>query len=854
MKKLLDSLGLFTIPILIIIAVFLRLDITPFGGNSIWYIDLPQQMTMFYNHLYDVLKGNASPIYTWNYGMGTSFWATIAYYLSSPLSILILLFPRSFIPFSILVIWLIKIGLSSVTMAYLLRKHFTPQRWIIFIFSISYALMSYSITYYFLPMWIDAVYLLPIIIAGVHEILKSERSHIFLIGLTLMFFANFYISYMVGLFVFLYFVGELYLHSLGKKERLKRFFLFFKSVILAFLFTCFITIPTFLELRKNKYTAADVNELSYLLNPLDLYGSFFNGTTIIQNLSIYAGVGVILLVPLYFLNKTFPVKERVVYGFLLGFLLYSMTFTFLNMAWHVFELPNGAHYRYAFIVSFLMIILSVKAAGELEWITMRQIIGVAGVNLVFLSLANKLLDGNIYTLWLINKNLFILVALTILIVVLMNKKGSILLHTFAKMGLCLLILVDLGMNSQTILRNYISPSHPVNWYDVHNPSYEKAFNRLQEMDDSFYRTKVDPSLVTTLNESLRYKYKGMGIYTSTGNGEHNLFLRELGYAANSRAANMGNGIFLSDALFGFKYVVTTSELDERIYTKMFQEGNIMVYRIHMNLPLGYMVDQGFMNKGGEKGMFNIQNHLMDGEEASYYEKQNPEAILHSLEEVVNEAGKKVVQRESGNGTPSIETNMTISDTRELYMNLDAETIQNFEEKINILINGAEVRPQNMGLGGFISLGTYEDESLNIRVQLEKDTQTMQIPSFYTLNYSELEKAINGLQNKALEIKEYSDTQVTGEIIVQDKGTLFLSIPYDENWKVTVDGENAEYEKVGSFIGVPLSEGTHTVHLEYVPKILYMTMAISGLSLLLYLVFLGRRILFARKSHVPTVRE
>ena len=61
-----------------------------------------------------------------------------------------------------------------------------------------------------------------------------------------------------------------------------------------------------------------------------------------------------------------------VYAILLGFLLYSMTFTLLNMAWHVFELPNGAHYRYAFIVSFLMIILSVKAVNKLEFITMAD--------------------------------------------------------------------------------------------------------------------------------------------------------------------------------------------------------------------------------------------------------------------------------------------------------------------------------------------------------------------------------------------------------------------------------------------------------------------------------------------------
>ena len=71
-----------------------------------------------------------------------------------------------------------------------------------------------------------------------------------------------------------------------------------------------------------------------------------------------------------------------------------------------------------------------------------------------------------------------------------------------------------------------------------------------------------------------------------------------------------------------------------------------------------------------------------------------------------------------------------------------------------------------------------------------------------MNYSNLEKAINTLKGGALEIKEYSDTHVTGEVLVQDQEeTLFLSIPYDENWKVTVDGKDIPIKRVGDFIGV-----------------------------------------------------
>ncbi|MFC4321296.1 YfhO family protein [Litchfieldia salsa] len=844
-KDVLKLLGLFITPIFILLTVLIKLKIAPFGEESIWYIDLPAQMTMFYHHLYDVFQGDSSAIYTWNYGMGTSFWATICYYLSSPLSILILLFPESYMPYSILMIWLAKIGLSSVTMSYLLKKHFTKQGFIIFIFSISYALISFSITYYFLPMWLDAIYLLPLIIAGVHDLLKSEKHSLFLISLTILFFANFYIAYMVGIFVFLYFVAECIVHQFNKKELINRVVLFFKSVFFAFLFTSFITIPTYLELRSNKYTSEAIELTTYLLNPLELYSYFFNGTTPIQNISIYAGLVVLLLVPLYFFNDKYHVRERVVYGLLVAFVLFSMTSTLLNMAWHVFEMPNGAYYRYAFIVSFLMIIFSVKALTKLEFSTIKPLMIVLIFNIVILSLANKLFNQTVFNLDLINRNIVLLALFTVILVILMNKKMSSKVHTLAKIGLCLLIFIDLGLNIQAVLVNYMKVSRPYNWYNTHNPSYSNAIDRLHEMDDSFFRTKVEPSLSQSKNESLRYKYKGMSIYTSTGQAEHNLFLNQLGYPANTRAAGMENGIFLSDTLLGFKYVVTTQELDDRIYTKMFEEEEINVYKINTNLPLGYMVNEGFMTHIGETDLFSIQNSLINGHnsDAFYYEQQDPQLTLNGLVSQLDAEGNSLLQRQTATSTPSIEANISINETRELYMKVDSETYKNVEDKIEIFINNTPIVALKTEISNLLHLGTYQDEKLTINIKLKDSLQSLQTPVFYTLNHSMLEKQINELKGESLVIKDYSDTNVRGELTVnQDEEMLFMSIPYDDNWKVTVDGVTTEYTKIGNFIGIPLEKGTHEIHLEYIPRILYICMGVSAVSLLGYLVlvFGGRK--------------
>lgn len=94
MKKI-NYMEVFFAPIIIIMLVFFLLKMSPFGTGSFWYINLPSQLMMFYNHFYDSFYGSESLLYSWNYGMGMNFWATFCYYLSSPLSFIILMFPRT---------------------------------------------------------------------------------------------------------------------------------------------------------------------------------------------------------------------------------------------------------------------------------------------------------------------------------------------------------------------------------------------------------------------------------------------------------------------------------------------------------------------------------------------------------------------------------------------------------------------------------------------------------------------------------------------------------------------------------------------------------------------------------------
>ena len=63
----------------------------------------------------------------------------------------------------------------------------------------------------------------------------------------------------------------------------------------------------------------------------------------------------------------------------------------------------------------------------------------------------------------------------------------------------------------------------------------------------------------------------------------------------------------------------------------------------------------------------------------------------------------------------------------------------------------------------------------------------------------------------------SDNILTGELDSNKDGILFLSIPYDNNFEIYVDGREVDYYSLldGTFIGLDIGVGEHDIKLEYV---------------------------------------
>ena len=68
--------------------------------------------------------------------------------------------------------------------------------------------------------------------------------------------------------------------------------------------------------------------------------------------------------------------------------------------------------------------------------------------------------------------------------------------------------------------------------------------------------------------------------------------------------------------------------------------------------------------------------------------------------------------------------------------------------------------------------------------------------------------------------------------VSEDRLLFFTLPYDKGWRIRVDGERVDAVEVFDvFMGVPLSAGSHTITMEFIPRGFILGAVISVVSLL-----------------------
>ena len=295
------------------------------------------------------------------------------------------------------------------------------------------------------------------------------------------------------------------------------------------------------------------------------------------------------------------------------------------------------------------------------------------------------------------------------------------------------------------------------------------------------------------------------------------FYNKIGYYSDN---NMGfyNSYVLLDSLFGIKYysainknkyyeLIDTkqiSALDDLLYGTSYIDNYL--YRNPYALNLGYMVSNNVKTRLECNNGFECQNKIIKL-------MTNIKDDIYQVEEVSNE--------------------ITITSKNDFYLLVDDSLFLDKSYKICIEKKCFDLNATSNR--SILVENNYEiGDKLNITFGGDYNIDHLYIGYF---DFEKFEKAYDKLKDNQLNITYFKENHIKGNVNVNDENVLFLTIPYNENFKILVDGQESSYYKVfDQFIGLDLENGTHDIEIIYEVKGLKLGIIISLTSLILFIIY------------------
>ncbi|MBE6666213.1 MAG: hypothetical protein E7603_08370 [Ruminococcaceae bacterium] len=423
---------------------------------------------------------------------------------------------------------------------------------------------------------------------------------------------------------------------------------------------------------------------------------------------------------------------------------------------------------------------------------------------------------------------------------------------------------------------------------------EGVINQIKEEDKTFYRMESKVYRKQGgVNEPLALGIKGISHSTSTLNSSVISLMKKLGYSSQSHWTKYLGGTPVTDALFGIKYVVTKDNtMDPNIYTERASEdeyyefipttGKIYAMQNMLALPIAYGVSdriltmENFIQEPQYTSALTLQNQLINtmlSNKASAHNVLKPVAYSGSIPTgdvrpmpythtfmVTDENGEKkevknsfyVFENKSDtqNGDGSAFFKFDAEADGPIYMHLPGYLFAGASN--NTTIHVKYYRDDSTvatSAGSFTyftnetwtvtNIGTFrKGDRVEVEVEFEGGPVYISKESsnyFYYVDYKQLNAAFEELSFASMIVEEYGNDYLEGFIALPEgQELIFTTIPYDEGWKVYIDGERVETVQVlDSLLAVPATAGDHEIKFVYRPDCAVYGGLISVIGILIF---------------------
>lgn len=311
--------------------------------------------------------------YTWSAVLGGNALSEAAYYCLSPFNLLLILFPGNLLLGVHFVVFL-KLILSSVTFCMLLNYVCDGYENEKPLFAVAYSHMGYALAYIWNSSWLDGIFILPLILLGIMQIVREKKPWLYIFSLAFIIISNFYIGFMICICSVIAYVGYLAYSSQSFWKAFRGSFLYYAGASLLggalsapALFTVLCDMPDGRQIS----IGSILQNMHANLRLENIFSMLFTGSMDARKYDvnfpiIFVGILFTVLAVLYFFNDGISVRKKIVSLSLVGVLVCSFHNSALNMVWHGFSTNNWFNYRYSFAASFLLLLLSFESYRNLK--------------------------------------------------------------------------------------------------------------------------------------------------------------------------------------------------------------------------------------------------------------------------------------------------------------------------------------------------------------------------------------------------------------------------------------------------------------------------------------------------------
>ena len=763
--------------------------IHPGSEKTILIYDLGGQIVSFLSYFRHIGYGFNNIMYQTLSGMGGGYFGTWAYYTSNPINFLFMFVSDKSIPDAVYFLIVSKVSLCGLSMLLFLKHgHLKIKNDLICLaFSCSYALMTYNIMYMILPMWMDAVIMLPIVIWGADRIFENKGCTFFIISFAVSVVLNYYISYMTALFVIVYFLYRSFSEEEYSKKAFKLFKSFLFSGLLSILLSCWILVPVLFDYARGKVSEGVQISSIFFRNIFDVLRQFlplsYNGYLPSDAPKLYCGIIPILFLFVFFFSKNYSVKNKLAVLFVCLIYLFSFVVSYLDIVWQCFKVPTSFPSRYSFAFVFFVLMITAGSADCIldKYKFKKSVFETSIKTILFAAVLFDLTFNSVFTFKCIDAD---------------ESTGSFLKASLYH-ELC---------DRNDLIRSYIDDDNSLIWSD-------------------YYYTVNDGLLLG--NPSIEY-------FSSSYNKGTSSFLGSLGFNSLDHLIYDDGINTASAALLGVSYFaeyrggLIGTELEGHL-DELYSDSVFKLSKLESSVNGGAILRCNSAEEFSYDVFDNINKVYYDlSGHGDVFDKCKTELVESGIDADSHFYSVYTVYPEAG---------------RHLYFYVSPEDyIENKVDCFDELYLGDNLIASyvDMCQRYIVDLGYSDGSPLTFRYLT--DSQNNEV-FFYTFDSDKFDESFEDIKPLFTKL-EYEAGGISGKISSPDGGDAILLLPYEKGYTVKIDGKKTSYSDYrNALIKIQVEAGEHDIEISYITPGLVTGIMISVIGLIL----LGFYTYFVNKS-------